>query len=85
MSTSTCKVSHAVEGSIDRLNARLISKIKRCLRARKKGVKGVKRKVISGRPHRDHKLAKGGRLQETWYESTTSHKVIRRMSVDERG
>jgi hypothetical protein len=58
VSTSTCKVSHAVEGSIDRLNARLISKIKRCLRARKKGVKGVKREVISG-PHRDHKLAKG--------------------------
>jgi len=58
LSTSTCKVSRAVEGSIDRLNARLISKIKRCLRARKKGVKGVKREVISG-PHRDHKLAKG--------------------------
>jgi hypothetical protein len=59
MSTSTCKVSRAVEGSIDRLNARLISKIKRWLRARKKGVKGVKREVISG-PHRDHKLAKEG-------------------------
>jgi hypothetical protein len=43
VSTSTCKVSRAVEGSIDRLNARLISKIKRCLRAGKKGVKGVKR------------------------------------------
>jgi hypothetical protein len=59
LSTSTCKVSRAVEGSIGRLNARLILKIKRCLRARKKGVKGVKREVISG-PHRDHRLAKGG-------------------------
>lgn len=82
MSTSTCKVSRAVEGSIDRLNAKLISKIKRCLRARKKGVKGVKREVISG-PHMDHKVGQGGVVCKGL--GTTSHKVIRGMSVDERG
>lgn len=42
----------------------------------------MKREVISG-PHMDHKLAKGGVVCKGL--GTTSHKMIRGMSVDERG